>query len=331
MDLMRTVRDWLYRYWISEKIKTFHARDGRVVMVTGSYGKTSVKEMAYDLLRHKFQTVATSGNYNTAVGIAKTLRYEVSSKTELLILEVGAYHLGDISKFCRCLKPDIGVITGIARQHLVRFGSFENIITAKTEIARYMKQVGGVLIANKNDEHVVQAVAEAKWYRGEGREEINLAGAKLIAKELGMTDSEIKIALKNVRSVPNRFEMTTTRYGMRVIDDAYSSNEKGFFDALTYLEKQTKYNRILVTPGLVELGEESENVHIALGRDMIGKVDVLILVGTNERTRSIERGASGKIKVYHIGKTLEFVELVKSLKLKKEPLVLLENDVPENY
>jgi UDP-N-acetylmuramyl pentapeptide synthase len=86
-----------------------------------------------------------------------------------------------------------------------------------------------------------------------------------------------------------------------------------------------------VTPGIVELGEESNKIHIELGQKIVGNADVVILVGDNERTKSLERGMSGKVKILHIGKTLDFVRVVKGLKLKKEPLVLIENDVPENY
>jgi UDP-N-acetylmuramyl pentapeptide synthase len=71
MDLRR-VRDWMVGIWLARQLATFHNLGGKVVVVTGSYGKTSVKELAYDLLCSKFETVATSGNYNTIVGIAKT-------------------------------------------------------------------------------------------------------------------------------------------------------------------------------------------------------------------------------------------------------------------
>lgn len=133
MDL-RQIRDYLYGFWVAREMQEFHKSGGKVVVITGSYGKTSVKELAYDLLRQKYEVVKTAGNYNTVVGIAKTLRYEVTKNTKLLILEVGAYRVGEITYFCKILKPDIGVITGIARQHLERFGSWEKIIFAKTEM-----------------------------------------------------------------------------------------------------------------------------------------------------------------------------------------------------
>lgn len=315
--------------WIARQIKTFHARGGRVIVITGSYGKTSVKELAYDLLRHKYETLATSGNYNTAVGIAKTIRYELTKNTRLLILEVGAYRMGEITEFCRILSPDIGVVTGIARQHLSRFGSWEKIIFAKTEIVRYLAKTGGILIANASDETVKAEVKSAVWYGGVGREEINQNGARAIARAAGMSEVEIERWEKSFRQVPNRFEWTTERYGMAVIDDAYNSNEKSFAEAVTYLGKQKKYVRILVTPGLLELGRESGKVHEQLGKGVMGNADYIMLVGDNERTRSLARGIAGRVPTVYLAKTLQFAQAVKKLKLKKEPLVLIENDVPE--
>ncbi len=330
MDFLRSIRDWLYGQWIAREVRRFHGRGGKVVVVTGSYGKTSVKELAYDLTRHKYRAVETSGNYNTPVGIAKTLRYEVAPTTELLILEVGAYHVGEIAWFCRILHPDVGVMTGIARQHLTRFGSWENIIRAKTEIAEYIHGHGGTLIANGCDETVRAHVHETIWYTGGSRGEVNQNGARAIARACGMSEQEIAAAEQHIRSVPNRFEMTEARYGMKVIDDSYNSNEKSFVEAVQYLGRQKKYTRILVTPGLLELGRETTPVHQKLGKLVNGNADVLILVGDTEQTRALTAGASG-VRTITIAKTLDFMGAVAALKLRKEPLVLLENDIPETH
>lgn len=328
MDL-RAIRDYLYGLWIERRLERLRTKGVKVVMVTGSYGKTSVKELSYDLLRRKYKVVATGRNYNTAVGIAKTLLYEVMDNTQILILEVGAYHVGEITRFACWTRPDIGVITGIARQHLTQFGGWEQIKIAKTEIARYIEKNGGILVANGSDETVRELVKEAVWYQGDTREDINKAAAKEVARAIGMNESEIKRFEKLFRSVPSRFETTTDRYGMRVIDDSYNSNEKSMLEAVRYLGKQKKYTRIVVTPGLLELGSESGLIHEQIGR-MIGKsAEYAILVGKNERTKSLARGIGLQIPVIWIEKTLEFMTAVKALRLNKKPLVLLENDIPE--
>ena len=313
-------------WWVKKRIHELKSKGLRVVAITGSYGKTSVKHYVYELLRYKYRVVATPESFNTVLGIAKCLKWEVDQNTQVFLVEVGAYRIGDITHLLAMVRPDIGVLTGIARQHLERFGSFENIKKAKGEIAEYMRKVGGKLVANGSDEVVKDVVKQAIWYVGGERNEINLNGAKEVARLLGVTKLEVR-----VRQPKNRFEMTTTRYGMRVVDDSFSSNDKGFTDAVEYLGKQSQYTRILVSPGLVELGSVSRQMHEQLGKGVIGNADIVILVGKNERTESLEKGIGGKVKVMYIDKTLEFMRVVKSLKLKKEPLVLLENDVTENY
>lgn len=328
-----TVYEKLIWLSVQRKIAVLKSRGLKVVAIAGSYGKTSVKHAVYESLRHTYRVVATPESFNTVLGIAKCLDYEVDEKTEVFIVEVGAYHIGDITHLLQMVQPDIGVLTGMARQHLERFGSFENIVQAKSEIAVHMENMQGPLIANGSDRHVVEAVQKIggkyTFYDGLSRDEINLNAGKLVARNLGVSEPILKKI--KIRPTKNRFEMTTDRYGMAVIDDSFSSNDKGFESAIDYLSKQKKYFRILVTPGLVELGEQSNQIHEELGGKLVGKADLVILVGHSDRTLSLEKGIARKLEVRHIEKTLDFMPLVKSLKLKKEPLVLLENDITENY
>lgn len=317
--------------WVKRRVALLKQRGLKVVAIAGSYGKTSVKHYLYEMLRHDYRVVATPESFNTVMGIAKCLKWEVDSKTQIFIVEVGAYHIGDITYLLQMVRPEIGVLTGMARQHLERFGSWENIQKAKLEIAVYMQKTGGILVANGSDKVVKQNVeklgVKTVWYGSTAdRNEINLDGARKVASQLGVKKLNLKM-----RAVKNRFEMTTRRYGMAVIDDSFSSNDVGFVGAVEYLSKQNKFTRILVTPGIVELGSESDRIHEELGSKIVGNADYVILVGHNSRTKSIEKGINSQVKTIYVDKTLEFMAAVKNLKLKKEPLVLLENDVTENY
>lgn len=320
-------------FMIRNRIAKLKKRGLKVIAIAGSYGKTSVKKYTYDILRTKYRTVATPESFNTVLGIAKCLEYEVLPSTEIFIAEIGAYHVGDITHLLKMVQPDFGILTGITSQHLERFGSMNNIIAAKLEIAMYMKDVGGPLVANGSDSLVKNNLNKLGikpiWYKGEDRREINLAGAQALAKLTGMTVEEVKKV--KVREVRSRFEMTEDRYGMKVIDDSFSSNEHGFVTSVEYLARQKKYTRVLVTPGLVELGKESRVIHEKLGNFLIGKVDLVILVGESERTQALKNGIHGQINIIEIEKTLDFMKAIGKLNLKKEPLVLLENDLTENY
>lgn len=318
---------------VARRLGQLQSRGLQVVAIAGSYGKTSVKNYLYDVLRTKMRVVATPESYNTVLGIAKCLEYEVDEKTQVFIVEMGAYHIGDIRRLMEMAHPSYGILTGIARQHLERFGSFENIKKAKGEIAEYLGKHGGKLVANWSDSNVVDVVTRvgvsATQYQGPCTHEINLEGAKAMAMLLGMSKKEVDRVV--VRPVKNRLEMTDNRYGMKVLDNSFSSNDKSFGMDLERLGKEKKYTRILVTSGLVELGSDSEQIHEMLGQQVLGKADIVILVGKNERTEALARGIGKDVPLLHIDKTLQFVKVVKELKLKKEPLVLIENDVPENY
>jgi UDP-N-acetylmuramoyl-tripeptide--D-alanyl-D-alanine ligase len=118
---------------------------------------------------------------------------------------------------------------------------------------------------------------------------------------------------------------------MLVIDDSFSSNDIGFKDALLQLGKYKKYNRILVTPGIVELGKDESDIHVALGKAIVGNADYVFLVGHSNRTKSLALGIGKNVPILYLDKTLDFMTKVKEIKSDKEPIVLIENDVTANY
>ena len=122
----------------------------QVIAITGSYGKTSVKEYLYQILKEKFSeeaVVKTEKHINAEIGIAQTILNKVNERTKIFIVEVGAYEIGKIKEVCKMIKPNVSVLTGINNQHLATFGSQENIIKAKFEVIDALKN-GGVAIFN---------------------------------------------------------------------------------------------------------------------------------------------------------------------------------------
>ncbi|HLD03947.1 MAG TPA: Mur ligase family protein, partial [Candidatus Dojkabacteria bacterium] len=127
----------------------------KVIGITGSYGKSTTKELIYQLVRQKFTAVVTPKNYNTAVGIAAVILKQVKKSTEVFIAEMGAYTKGEVAQSAKLVPPDIAIITGIEEQHLSLFGSIENILQAKYEIIEYMRP-DGLAIFNGDNEYCLR-------------------------------------------------------------------------------------------------------------------------------------------------------------------------------
>ncbi|MCG2689750.1 UDP-N-acetylmuramoyl-tripeptide--D-alanyl-D-alanine ligase [Candidatus Parcubacteria bacterium] len=121
----------------------------KVIAITGSYGKTSVKEYVYQILKEKFGEeviIKTEKHLNAEIGIAQTILNKVNEKTKVFIVEVGAYERGKIKEVCEMVKPNIAVLTGISNQHLATFGSEDNIIQAKFEILNNLENDGTAIL-----------------------------------------------------------------------------------------------------------------------------------------------------------------------------------------
>ncbi|OGZ25718.1 MAG: hypothetical protein A2W71_01925 [Candidatus Nealsonbacteria bacterium RIFCSPLOWO2_02_39_8] len=135
-----------------KKRKNF--KDLLVIGITGSYGKTSVKEFLGEILSQKFNILKTEKNINAEIGIAKTILEELKPEHQILIAEIGAYERGKIKEVCQILKPKIGILTGIGEQHLSTFSSQENIINAKFELIESLPE-DGVAIFNGDNELII--------------------------------------------------------------------------------------------------------------------------------------------------------------------------------
>lgn len=159
----------------------------------------------------------------------------------------------------------------------------------------------------------------------------NILGASALAIELGVSLNEIRDRLENVPLVSHRFEQIQLPNGYLLVDNSYSSNSTSFHESLVILKGLDRKNKILVTPGMVELGSASDAIHEKLGELARGVCSKVILVGTTSRTKSLARGLGDNRFV--------FMDNIKNLwqeveKLRLDPIdtvILLENDLPDNY
>lgn len=347
------------------KLSSF--KDLTVIGITGSYGKTSVKEFLYAILRAQYRVLRTPESYNTVLGIAKVIDLELDESYQFLICEMAAYKRGEIKELTQMLKPKYGILTGINEQHLEMFGSIKNTVSAKFELVDAIPEDGFMIINGDNDlvrenaakykkNFVVYGlgdfdflakniqineegssfdlILDGKPYPCKtnlvGRTQVeNMVAAATMAFKLGMKPAKIIEAIGSLSAVPHRLELRK-RENMLVIDDAYNSNVTGFKEALKLLENFKDRPKVIVTPGIVDLGAKTLEIHQPLGKMAEGVCDAIILVGKSDRTNGLASGIANQEKIHWTDSINNLSAVLKTLNFKN-PVVLLENDLPDNY
>ncbi len=142
----------LWRNFIIEKAKEKRKKfkDLLVIGITGSYGKTSTKEFLYKILSEKYNVLKTDKHQNAEIGIAQCILNDLKKEHEIFIVEMGAYNKGGIKLLCDIAKPEIGILTGLNKQHLATFGSFQNIIKTKMELIQSLPESGTAIFNGSN-------------------------------------------------------------------------------------------------------------------------------------------------------------------------------------
>lgn len=131
----------------------------KIIGITGSYGKTTMKETLTTILAERFAVLATEDSVNTPIGVARFILEKLSKETEVFVVEMGAHHKGDITALCALTPPDISMLTGINEAHIERFGGIANTINAKFEIVRHAKN-NAVVILNADDKRIKNEYAK---------------------------------------------------------------------------------------------------------------------------------------------------------------------------
>ncbi|MCL5970084.1 MAG: UDP-N-acetylmuramoyl-tripeptide--D-alanyl-D-alanine ligase [Patescibacteria group bacterium] len=141
------LRDWKIEN-AAKKVTKF--KNLLTIGITGSYGKSTTKEFTAQILSQKFNVLKTKANYNTPIGIANTVLSGLTKKTEIFVVEMGAYKIGEIEELCEIVNPRIGILTAVNNQHLSLFGSFENTLSAKYELIDALPKNGLALFNGNN-------------------------------------------------------------------------------------------------------------------------------------------------------------------------------------
>ena len=337
----------------------------KVIGITGSYGKTSTKEFLDVILGEKYKVIKTTGNNNTNIGVARTVLNKVSDDYDYFICEMGAYKIGEIAEICGIVKPEVGILTGINEQHLGLFGSIENTIRAKFELINTLNKRKGIAILNGDNRYIkleignwkleniilysLKNISNAKVmpdrvefiYKNQkfkaallGKHYIeNLLAAITAAENLGMNLEEISKAVEKIR--PSKFMMRKLD-GLSnsvFIDDSYSANPDGVIAALNYLDEAYQdYKKIIVFPGIIELGNKSEKVHRKLF-NKIGKICDVAYMMKNQNAKRLHSPNGTMEPANNIGDKYKFIfeksfdKVANLLKedLNKKTVVLFES------
>jgi len=343
----------------------------KTVAIVGSYAKTSTKNILYTLLWKDFFVVKTPKSFNTPVAIAKTILRDLKENTQIFIVEMDAYHPGDIRKLCKIAKPDIAMITAIASQHLEKFGNIQKLVNTQFEVASSLKEKGSLFLNSldeltmQNEEkfnakkvfvggqfahYRIESISQTKeglsfklFLDGESvdielpvfgeHNAYNFLAAASIAHKLGLKPEIIAERAKLILPTEHRLEITKQN-NFTLIDNSYNTNPKVVISSLKLLkEKGEGKHKILITPGLIEQGSNTEMENKKFIKLACEVADEIIIVGESFKEflkAGLEESEYPKDKLHFVKNTKSALELANKLS-KEETVVLLENDLPDQY
>ena len=332
-------------------------RPVKVVGVTGSVGKTSTRDMVYSVVKQKYKTLKTEGNYNNEIGLPLTiLRYH---DEEVLVLEMGMNHLQEMSRLSMIARPDIACITNVGTAHIGELGSRENILKAKLEIINGMKE-GSTLIINQDNDmlqtvelphlnvvrvgkgkeasiqasHIVLEETKSSFeVEYQGKKEIievpvqgehNISNA-LIAIAVGI---ELNISLEDIKKGIQEFKLTKNRMDIleknhkTVIDGTYNASVDSMKSSIDVLANYKK-RKVAILADMLELGDYSQQLHEEVGSYVASKgIDILVCVG--KEAKYIYQKARESMKdVYYFESNQEVIARLDEL-LKEDDVILVK-------
>jgi UDP-N-acetylmuramoyl-tripeptide--D-alanyl-D-alanine ligase len=271
-----------------------------VIGLTGTNGKTTTKELICSVLKQKYNVTATAGNMNNHIGVPVTL-LAADSLTEILIVEMGANHPGEIAFLCNLAKPDHGLITNIGKAHLEGFGSYEGVIQTKNELFEWIKKSNGKLFINEDDELLKQLAAgypamtygtnycadvygvdayrerylSVLWQAGGSNNNTihsqltgtynlyNILAAISIGISFGLDAGQIKSGIESYVPDNMRSQWIGTKDNVLFLD-AYNANPSSMKAAIENFAKMEGDDKVLLLGAMMELGGESIAEHIAI-------------------------------------------------------------------
>ena len=336
------------------------------IAIAGSYGKTSFKEMLRTILAEGKSVAATPGNMNTPIGISR-FADKLNGTEQVLIFELGEYYPGDVKALSELVSPQMGIITGINEAHLSKFKTLDRTTATIFELADFLGELP--VYKNGDNPHVLERAEHGDplvysqagvnaWTVTNitvsldstsftatqdkialhvrsgllGRQQVGpLVACIDIAQRLGLTPKQISAGI--AKTVPFEHRLQPRQLaGAWIIDDTYNGNSDGVAAGLGWLAAVPARRRVYVTPGLVEQGDKTAEVHQAIGRHIAAVADVVVLI-QNSATSSLRQGLqdahfSGELTV--VTDPLKFYSNLDQF-VAAGDVVLMQNDWTDNY
>ena len=311
------------RHYYNDAKRIIESNKGLIVIgVTGSFGKTSTKNYLAGVLAEKYNVLVTPGNFNTLLGVIRTIREHLRPYHQVFIVEMGAKQTNDIKEICDLVHPTIGIVTAVGEMHLETFKTIENIQDTKFELINSLP-AGGLGVINNDSQYIssykgITSPCKLIRYAVDGNGDykasnvkygasgvsftlndgeqfnsrllgagnlLNILAATAVADYLGVPVNKQKNAIARLQPVEHRLSMKVAN-GITVLDDAYNSNPQGAKMALSVLKSFAVADgnkRIVITPGFVEMGTRQAAANKELGRTIAESCDYAIVVNATNR------------------------------------------------
>ena len=298
-----------------------------VVGITGSVGKTSTKEVIASVLSQKYRTLKTQGNFNNELGLPLTV-FRLRGEDEMAVLEMGISDFGKMTRLARIARPDTCVITNIGTCHLENLGDRDGVLKAKTEIFKFLRPDGHIVLNGDDDklstvkEHegiapVFFGMSQGCQVYGDeivsrglkgmtctihmgedffkvdipmpGRHMVyNALAAAAVGRIYGLTDEQIKAGIESLEPISGRFRMIDTEKFL-IVDDCYNANPMSMKASLDVLQDGSG-RRVAVLGDMGELGTDEVQLHESVG-EHAGKCDIDVLICTGKLCKSMAEKA----------------------------------------
>ena len=344
------------KYYIRKAVVKLQQSGVAVIGITGSYGKTSVKDMLSVLIAN---SIAPKGSCNTPLGISQFVNKTDLTGHKYLILEFGARKIGDIEQLTRLFKPVYGVLTGVCAQHLSTFKTIDNVLKTKCELPKNLPS-DGFCVINAADEYYekISQVGSCKKYSSYENLQIetlgvDFEGTKLsvtvngenrtvrlpqisdyvkdtfamclqMALRLGQTLDETLQRVSDIKQTPHRMELMKGA-NCYIIDDSYNGSIVGVKSCCETLS-HFHCVKVAITQGLVECGRNRHKLNVECGKVLGSACDVAVVLGSNLQSLSVGLSKT-HCKVVVAPNLTQAVQIAN--KYVNGGIILFQNDLPD--